>query len=124
MFINRFYIFFRLLSEGKIKYLYASFRRRFIFYFNQSYFRQQITRRKGNCSGSGHCCAKTMPWCVYSKDHKCVVYEKQPFFCKIFPIDEKDIELSDVKGICGYRFDNETSPNASPEGEARGGSET
>lgn len=58
--------------------------------------------RKGHCPGSGHCCAKTMPRCKYFSGGKCLAYNEQPFFCKIFPIDKKDVILSDVKGICGY----------------------
>jgi Fe-S-cluster containining protein len=93
------------ISKGKLKYIYAGIRRRLIFYFAKRYFQRQIARRRGACSKAGHCCQATMPWCVYFKENTCIVYKQQPLFCRIFPVDERDQELSDVKTVCGYYFE-------------------
>ena len=94
-----------LLERGKYKLIYASLRRRFIFYFARRYFKAQMASRKGACLGTGHCCQIALPWCGHFKDGRCGIYSGQPFFCKVFPIDEKDKELSHVKGVCGYYFE-------------------
>ncbi len=96
---------FILILNCKLKYIYASIRRRFIFYFARGYFNAQMSRRRGACSLAGHCCQITLPLCPYLENGRCSIYDKQPFFCKVFPIDEKDKELSDVKELCGYYFD-------------------
>ncbi len=88
----------------KLKYIYAGLRRRFIYYFKREYFNRQLAKRAGECSGLGHCCKLTRSWCPYLKGSVCVKYGSQPFFCKIFPIDEKDKELSDAVNVCTYHF--------------------
>ena len=103
--VNSIKAFFGLIAGLRLKYVYASIRRRFIFYFVRSYFNKQMSRRKGNCFMEGHCCKTTIPSCPYFTGSKCALENKQPFFCKVFPIDEKDKELSDVKELCGYYFD-------------------
>ena len=98
--------FFKLLINGKYKYVYASIRRRFIFYFNKEYFNSQLSKRKGDCAAcSVGCCKIIISCCPYLENKRCSIYDKQPFFCKLFPIDEKDKELSDVKELCCYYFD-------------------
>ncbi|MDD5356458.1 MAG: hypothetical protein PHY56_07985 [Candidatus Omnitrophica bacterium] len=94
-----------LLIRGKYKYIYASARRRFIFYFARNYFNSQMARRKGRCEAGGHCCKIALPWCRHLKDVKCFSYNNQPFFCRVFPIDEKDKELSGVSRLCSYYFE-------------------
>lgn len=96
--------FIRLLVSFKFRYIYAGIRRRLFFYFRKSYCREQSKQRKGACSGTGHCCKNVLPWCGYFKNGKCEAYEKQPYFCKVFPLDEKDQFLSGVKDVCGYYF--------------------
>jgi hypothetical protein len=95
---------FILITSAKFKYIYAGIRRRFIFYFRKGYFNSQIGKRKGKCLGLGHCCKKTFYCCAYFKNGLCSIYDKKPFFCRVFPIDQTDMELSDVSGICGYNF--------------------
>jgi hypothetical protein len=95
----------RLIISAKFKYLYAGIRRRFIYYFRRGYFDSQLAKRKGQCSQAGHCCRKTFSCCEYFKHGLCSVYARQPFFCRVFPIDRKDIELSDMQGLCGYYFE-------------------
>jgi Fe-S-cluster containining protein len=96
---------FRLLFNGKPGYIWAGLRRRFLYYFRRGYVASQLARRRGACSREGHCCRLTLPWCVHFKNGRCSIYDKQPFFCRIFPIDEKDKELSSVRGLCNYYFE-------------------
>ncbi len=104
MFKSKFISFFKFITNGKFIHLYGSLRRRFIFYFRKNYLNRQLSVRKGNCTAKGHCCGLTMPWCEYICSGKCSLYARQPLFCRIFPIDEEDKELSGVKDVCGYYF--------------------
>ena len=102
--MNRVYIFARLVCAGKFAYLYASLRHRVLYVFRRGYVEERLKTRVGSCAGQGHCCARTMPWCRHFEAGRCRVYDNQPLFCRMFPIDEKDQELSGVKGVCGYRW--------------------
>ena len=101
---SKFITFIRLIKGRKLKYIYGSLRRHIIFCLFKGYYNLQLSKRKGVCSSNGHCCRLTIPWCAHFVHGKCSVYNKQPLFCKIFPIDEKDKELSDCKESCGYYF--------------------
>ncbi|MBP7216491.1 MAG: hypothetical protein KBA46_04315 [Candidatus Omnitrophica bacterium] len=95
----------RLVIRGKFAYLYAGARRRYLYYFHRGYVLKQLTLRKGACNQRGDCCRLTLPWCKHlTKDGKCAAYQKQPLFCKLFPIDEKDQKLSGVGTRCAYFF--------------------
>lgn len=83
----------------------SGIRHRWFNYFRPGYTSVSLRRRKGQCQKCGTCCLLNRPWCRYFKDNKCQAYDKQPFFCKIFPIDEKDKKMSGVSGICGYRWE-------------------
>lgn len=98
---------FRLLFSRNIdlKYFYSSLRRRFIYYFKREYYNRKLAKRKGRCLGEAHCCLLAVPWCPFLRETKCRLYARQPFFCRIFPIDEKDQELNGIKGVCGYYFE-------------------
>jgi len=84
----------------------SSVRRRLIYYFNKDYIKKMLLQRKGSCDGClGKCCIKTRPFCTNLKDGKCLAYDKNmPVFCKIFPIDNLDIKLAGMEGVCLYSF--------------------
>ncbi len=93
-----------MMKLFKIKfYLLPSIRRRYLYYFRKHYVEKMLKRRRGNCDGcEGVCCLRTRK-CPLLKNGKCRLYKKRmPLFCKIFPIDKKDIELSDVSDVCQY----------------------
>jgi len=82
--------------------IYASLRRRLLYYFKPGYVRKMARLRKGGCETcKGVCCYRTRR-CPLLKKGKCSIYAKMPLFCKVFPIDPKDIELAGVKDVCGY----------------------
>ena len=86
-----------------ISSLRSSIRRRYLWYFNRAYVEKMLAKRKGSCKDcGGYCCSHTRI-CRNLKNGKCSVYKTSiPFFCKVFPIDEKDIELACVKDKCKY----------------------
>ena len=104
---NHNYMYSNVLYKASyLKYGYSGFRRRVIFYLFRGYLNRSLFRRKGICVGDGSCCRLTIPWCRHLEGGRCSIYERQPLFCRIFPIDEKDLELSDVKGVCAYYFED------------------
>lgn len=101
--IKYLYLAYKNLSfKNFIKHIYASVRSRYLVYFRPRYVINQLLNRKGKCNFGGCCCKSTTWFCEYFKNGKCSIYKNQPFFCKIFPIDEKSIKLSNVENKCGY----------------------
>lgn len=94
----------RMAFSAKFVYIYAGLRRRGIFYLRPGYFKRQMGLRKGSCNQEGACCKLTIPWCPHLEGSACRIYDNQPLFCRIFPVDKKDIELSGMKGLCAYYF--------------------
>lgn len=85
----------------------SSIRRRLIYYLKKDYIKNMLKYRKGSCNNCyAECCYLTRSFCMHLKDGKCLAYKKNmPLFCKIFPIDNKDIELAGMKDICKFKFD-------------------
>ena len=98
-------LLFRMVLNSRFIHIYAGLRRRVIFYLRPGYFKRQLAGRKGACNQEGACCKLTIPWCPHLDGSACRIYSAQPLFCRVFPIDEKDLELSDVKGVCAYSFE-------------------
>lgn len=94
----------RMAFSSRFAYIYSGLRRRAIFYLRPGYFKRQMGLRKGSCNQEGACCKLTIPWCPHLEGSACRIYANQPLFCRIFPVDEKDIELSGMKGRCAYYF--------------------
>ncbi len=97
-------------SDRKIPFpivLYSGFRRRFLVFFRPRYVIRSLLNRKGDCERCGCCCLLNKSWCFDFKDNKCQIYERQPFFCRIFPIDQKDKEASGVSEECGYWWESD-----------------
>ena len=98
-------LLFRMIINSGFRHIYSGLRRRVIFYFFRGYLNKQLLLRKGRCNQEGACCKLTIPWCPYLEGSACRIYSAQPLFCKIFPVDPKDLELSGVKGACAYSFE-------------------
>ncbi len=69
--------------------------------------RETLLKRKRECRKCGRCCLLNKSWCHHFKDGKCEVYDNQPFFCRIYPIDYKDMRMSDPNKECGYSWDED-----------------
>ena len=90
--------------------LCSGLRHRWFVYFRPRYTIYSLLNRKGKCTICGRCCFMNKSRCYYFKDGKCKTYDNQPFFCKIFLIDEKDKLMSGVAKECGYIWDNGAYP--------------
>ncbi|MDI6737764.1 MAG: hypothetical protein QME12_04590 [Nanoarchaeota archaeon] len=89
--------------------LRSSVRRRYLYYFKREYVNKMVKTRKGSCEGcNGLCCIKTRR-CPLLNEGKCKLYStnKMPFFCMVFPVDEKDIELAGVEDCCQFYWEKE-----------------
>ena len=87
--------------------LFSGLRHRWLVYFRPRYTIHSLLNRKGGCFACGRCCLINKGWCRYFKDGKCQIYDRQPFFCKIFPIDRKDQLISGVGKECGYHWNKQ-----------------
>ena|SRR3989338_6336179 len=79
-------------------------RHRWLIFFRPIYSISSLLKRKGECKSCGTCCSLNIDWCRHFNNGKCKIYDQQPFFCKIFPIDEKDKDMSGVTKECGYHW--------------------
>jgi hypothetical protein len=90
-----------------IKQFAAKLRRLFVVHLRPGYVKQQQNLRGGQCNQCGKCCVLFVNCPMLTKDGLCRVYGKyRPKVCKIYPIDQKDIdEISSLGGRCGYKFE-------------------
>ncbi len=83
--------------------------RRFrLVHFKKQYVQTQLFNRRGSCRQCGTCCNLLFTCPALTKQGKCLVYGMcRPDACKVFPIDQRDIEeIRLCGGHCGYRFEN------------------
>lgn len=90
-------------STGKI-------RRFWLVHFRKRYVQARMLARSGHCRQCGTCCSLLFTCPVLSKQGRCFAYGAcRPRSCKIFPIDQRDInEVRLCGGRCGYHFEEET----------------
>jgi len=90
--------------------LFGKIRRLFAVHCLKGYVDRQLRSRQGDCHQCGTCCNFTIACPMLTKDKLCRVYGRfRPKACKVFPIDQKDIDDVAACGVaCGYRF--ETKP--------------
>lgn len=88
------------------KTLLEMIRKRYLLFFKPNYVKKSLAERKGVCLQCGKCC-RTMIKCPYLKERNvCTLYpNKLNKTCLDYPFDEKDQELSGLKGRCGYYWD-------------------
>jgi hypothetical protein len=105
------------LSWGKLRRLcQLSFRRRKT--------RRKLELREGECKRCGACCKLLLNCPALDRSNgevKCLIYEKRPGACHIFPVDHKDIKDRNIilpELPCGYRFRDE--PNGRRNGSLPG----
>jgi hypothetical protein len=88
--------------------------RRFLLYiFKRKYVEESISKRKGNCVNCGACCRlafKKCPYLIHEENGKslCKIYTGfRMLNCKIFPIDQEDINDRNIisKIPCSYYFE-------------------
>lgn len=94
-----------LLGWGKV-------RRLFIYLFLKKHLERLPRLRSGECGRCGACC-KLLYRCPYLEEDgegktKCIIHEKRPPNCRIFPMDLRDIRDRDLimpHKPCAYTFE-------------------
>ncbi len=86
-------------------------RRFWLVHFRKGYVQRQISVRQGACHQCGTCCTLLFTCLMLTKKGRCLVYGTcRPQVCKVFPIDQRDIEEVKLGGVqCGYGFNREDS---------------
>jgi hypothetical protein len=79
--------------------------------FVSANFRKQdvvaaLALRRGECNRCGACC-EILFKCPFLKKHDdgttmCGIYEDRPNQCRLFPIEQRDLE--EVRGVCSFYF--------------------
>jgi hypothetical protein len=88
----------RTLLEGKI-------RRQFLLERHPEYVAAMLSKRAGQCSRCGICCSLLVQCPAYVHGVGCSQYDSRPEVCRIFPIDQRDVdEVSMIGGRCSYSF--------------------
>lgn len=89
----------------------AKVRRFLMVHFQKKYVQDQLAVRGGDCKQCGVCCNLLFTCPMLTKSRRCLVYGTcRPGACKVFPIDQRDIdEVSLNGGRCGYHFNAEHS---------------
>jgi len=93
---------FVLHTKGKV-------RRFWLVHFRKGYVQRQLFVRQGDCHQCGTCCNLLFTCPMLTKQRRCSVYGVcRPQVCRVFPIDQRDIEEVKLCGIqCGYQFNGE-----------------
>ncbi len=97
----------RFLRKSRfVLHLAGKFRRMYLVYFKKNYVHRQLAVRKGKCCQCGTCCNLLFTCPMLARGGWCLVYGKcRPQVCKIFPINQKDIdEVVACGSQCGYHF--------------------
>lgn len=78
-------------------------------HFQKDYVQRQISRRVGTCRQCATCCNLLCTCPLLTNQGSCLGYDIcRPGACKIFPIDQRDIDEVELCGKhCGYHFDQE-----------------
>ncbi|SMC28146.1 hypothetical protein SAMN02746041_03188 [Desulfacinum hydrothermale DSM 13146] len=112
LFYRLFFTITQAVKDSRFLFHTAGKVRRFwLVHFQKEYVRGQILVREGNCRQCGACCNLLFTCPMLTKRGRCYVYGYcRPRACKVFPIDQRDIdEVTICGGHCGYRFDREDS---------------
>ena len=102
----------RVVTDSRfLLHITGKIRRFWLVHFRKQYVQTQLLIRQGDCQQCGSCCNLLFTCPTLTKQGKCLVYGAcRPSVCKVFPIDQRDIEeIRLCGGDCGYRFDRKDS---------------
>lgn len=87
-------------------------RRLWLVHYRKDYVRSQLAARQGNCQQCGACCNLLFTCPMLTQEGRCLAYGAcRPQACKVFPIDERDLnEAKMAGGKCGYCFVEKNRP--------------
>jgi len=108
MFTKTMFSFSQILNHSRF-WVHAAgkIRRFFLVHFQKKYVKSQLEKRTGQCQRCGACCNLLFTCPMLTTTGKCSVYGLcRPKACKVFPIDQRDIEEIKLFGKkCGYSFE-------------------
>jgi len=80
-------------------------------HFQKGYVKKQLSARTGACRQCGVCCNLLFTCPMLTKKGRCIIYGScRPKACKVFPIDQRDIdEIKFCGGQCGYSFNSRSA---------------
>ena len=89
----------------------GKFRRFGLVHFRKRYVQSQLLARGGVCRQCGACCNLVFTCPMLTRKGLCLVYGTcRPQVCKVFPIDQRDIDEVNLCGSqCGYCFNEKNS---------------
>jgi hypothetical protein len=91
-----------------VTHLIGKFRRIYLVYLRREYVKRQLGLRKGECHQCGRCCSFLFICPMLTNKRLCLIYKYRSEICKVFPIDQRDInEVALWGGTCGYRFEKD-----------------
>ena len=98
----------RAVEDAKLraKQAQGKFRRFVNIRFRKEEVIEALSLRRGECNRCGACCELLFK-CPFLKKHPdgsttCGIYEDRPNQCRLFPIEQRDIE--EVRGQCSFYF--------------------
>ena len=97
---------FVLHTSGKL-------RRLRMVHWQKKYVHNQLSVRLGSCRQCGTCCNLLFTCPMLTKQGSCLVYGAcRPQACKVFPIDQRDIdEVKLCNSQCGFHFNSSDTDN-------------
>jgi len=92
-----------------IHHLCGKARRFWLVHAQKGYVSRQLSIRQGKCHQCGTCCNLLFTCPMLTKTGQCLVYSVcRPQSCKIFPIDQRDVDEVQLYGKqCGFKFRKE-----------------
>lgn len=102
----------RVVTDSRfLLHITGKIRRFWLVHFRKQYIQTQLMVRHGDCRQCGSCCNLLFTCPTLTKQGRCLVYGScRPSACKVFPIDQRDIEeIRLCGGHCGYRFEKKDS---------------
>jgi hypothetical protein len=111
-FYHLIFTFIQAFQESRfVLHTIGKLRRLWLVHCQKEYVQSQLAVRHGRCSQCGTCCNLLFTCPVLTKQGRCFAYGTcRPQACKVFPIDQRDIdEIKLCGGQCGYYFNKEES---------------
>ncbi|OQY12547.1 MAG: hypothetical protein B6I31_03005 [Desulfobacteraceae bacterium 4572_19] len=107
-----FFTLVQTLKNSNFKlHIIGKSRRLWLVHFQKEYVENQLSVRQGTCRQCATCCNLLFACPMLTKESLCLVYGIcRPQACKVFPIDQRDIdEVALCGGQCAYSFDGKNN---------------
>ena len=93
----------KVLLNITVEDIYLYLRRLFYYYFKRKQMMKSIANREGYCNYKvcGDLCCNVFCSMFDTTSKECVISNKKPIFCSIYPFDEKDKSIR-IKSLCTF----------------------